>query len=83
MFAYPWQYYRCALRIRLSALCIGIFAQTLLDAEMVFENITGDNICVSDLSTVARILFDVSYIEEATVSPTVQNSILRRIPEII
>lgn len=47
---------------------------------MVFENITGDNICVSDLSTVAQILFDVSYVEEATVSPTAQNSILRRIP---
>lgn len=55
-------------------------ARTLLDAEMVFENITGENICVSDLSTVARILFDVSYVEEATVSPTAQNSILRRIP---
>lgn len=55
-------------------------ARTLLDAEMVFENITGDNICVSDFSTVARILFDVSYVEEATVSPTAQNSILRRIP---
>jgi len=55
-------------------------ARALLDAEMVFENITGDDISVSDFSTVARILFDVSYVEEATVSPTAQNSILRRTP---
>lgn len=65
------------------ALCDGSslsIALALLDIGMVFEPADAVNVPLERVATAARILFDVCYIEEATVSPMSQNSILKEIP---
>lgn len=65
------------------ALCDGnefSIALALLDIDMVFQPTDGVNVPLNTVAIAARILFDVCYVEEATVSPMAQNSILRLIP---
>ncbi|KAI5072552.1 hypothetical protein GOP47_0012658 [Adiantum capillus-veneris] len=65
------------------ALCDGnslSIALALLDIGMVFEPADAVNVPLDRVATAARILFDVCYVEEATVSPMSQNSILKEIP---
>ncbi|MCO5606252.1 hypothetical protein L7F22_060439 [Adiantum nelumboides] len=65
------------------ALCDGnsfSIALALLDIGVVFEPADAVNVPLDRVATAARILFDVCYVEEATVSPMAQNSILTEIP---
>lgn len=65
------------------ALCDGSsisIALALLDIGVVFEAADAVNVPLDRVATAARILFDVCYVEEATVSPMSQNSILKEIP---
>eukprot|EP00250_Pteridium_aquilinum_P011766 c20291_g2_i1 orf=270-2069(-) len=65
------------------ALCDGnsmSIALALLDMGVVFEPADAVNVPLERVATAARILFDVCYIEEATVSPMSRNSILKEIP---
>ncbi|KAH7433361.1 hypothetical protein KP509_07G065200 [Ceratopteris richardii] len=76
-----------SLRHKLSrmvlALCEGnnlAIALALLDMGLVFEPADVVRFPLERIATAARILFDVCYVEEATVSPMSQNSILKEIP---
>lgn len=65
------------------ALCDGnsfSIAMALLNIGVVFEPDDAVNVPLDRVATAGRILFDVCYVEEATVSPMSQNSILKEIP---
>lgn len=65
------------------ALCEGdelSIALALLDIGVVFQPADAAHVPLRRVATAARILFDVCFIEEATVSPMSRNSILKEIP---
>ncbi|KAJ7556254.1 hypothetical protein O6H91_05G076200 [Diphasiastrum complanatum] len=55
-------------------------ANALLGLGMLFKDVSGGEVPVSILAKMARMLFDTCYVEEATVSPMSDKSILRTTP---
>ena len=55
-------------------------ARALISLGLRFEDVHGGEVSESRLAIMARILFDTCYVQEATVSPMSQDSILRTTP---
>jgi aarF domain-containing kinase len=55
-------------------------ARALINLGLRFEDVSGGEVSESRLAIMARILFDTCYVQEATVSPMSQDSILRTTP---
>lgn len=55
-------------------------ARALINLGLRFEDVKGGEVSESRLAIMARILFDTCYVQEATVSPMSQESILRTTP---
>ncbi|OAE28578.1 hypothetical protein AXG93_2175s1620 [Marchantia polymorpha subsp. ruderalis] len=58
----------------------GEIARALKGLGMVFKDASGGEVADSTLAVMARILFDTCYVQEATVSPMSNESILRNTP---
>ncbi|KAG0609237.1 hypothetical protein M758_8G168900 [Ceratodon purpureus] len=55
-------------------------ARALINLGLRFEDVNGGEVSENRLAIMARILFDTCYVQEATVSPMSQDSILRTTP---
>lgn len=55
-------------------------ARALINLGLKFEDVNGGVVSESRLALMARILFDTCYVQEATVSPMSEESLLRTTP---
>jgi aarF domain-containing kinase len=87
IFFYQSKQIEKSLRQKLSRIVLALYdrdevsiALALLDVGLVFESAKTAPISLSTVAKAAYILFDVCLLEEATVSPMSENSILKEIP---